>query len=190
MGDGGAMSGLLVHSPVEYFRHFANRSPRLWVALVSFFIVALAEAWGVGEPPKPSELPQVLMWVVLNWLFGIVFFAALWFFVGARVLGGKASLGTTVRAVGYAFLVPGTAALAFTLLTARLGATSAGATLALLGVKLTLGVWSVCLAGIAVGFVHSLSWRRALLVVLWMPALLVLVWLIVAAIIVLSVPFR
>jgi hypothetical protein len=181
---------LLLHSPVEYFRQFASRGPSLWVALGSFLILALGEASAGGELPKASELPQALMWLALNWLFGVVFFGVVWFFVGARLLGGRASLDTTVRAVGYAFLVPGMVALASTLLTAPLGKTSASAALGVLGIKMALGLWSVCLAGIAVGFVHSLTWRRALIVVLWMPALLLLLWLIVATIIVFAVPSR
>jgi hypothetical protein len=176
---------LLLHSPVEYFRDFERRGASMWIALAAFFIVALAEAVAVGELPKPSEVPQVLMWVVLNWVLGVLFFGVLWFFVGARVLGGKASLGTTVRAVGYAFLLPGTLALAVTLLTAPLGKMAAVGALGLGAVKVALGVWSLCLAGIAVGFAHKLTWLRAVFVVLWMPA----VWLVVAAMIVLAVPF-
>ena len=183
------MSGELLHHPVEYFRQFPNRRASLRVALGSFLILALAEVSAVGEMPSAGDVPEVLMWLALNWLFGVAFFGVLWFFVGARLLGGKATLNATVRAVGYAFLVPGIVALAFTLLTAPLGKMSVGPALTVLGVKVLLGLWSICLAGIAVKFVHSLTWRRAAAVVLWMPALLLLLWAVVAAIIVLAVPF-
>ena len=180
---------LLLHSPVEYFRDFSSREASLPVALGSFFLLAVTEAVPVGEAPSVGELPQALMWVALNWLFGIAFFAGLWFFVGARVLGGRASLGTTVRAVGYAFLVPGMVGLALTLLTAGLGKLPMGAAVGVLGLKTALGLWSIYLAGIAVRFTHSLTWRRALVVVVWMPAFLLCLWVAVAAIIVLAVPF-
>jgi hypothetical protein len=183
------MNGELLQRPVEYFRHFPSRAASLWVALGSFLILALTEVSAAGEVPSASDVPQVIMWLALNWLFGVVFFGVLWFFVGARLLGGRASLNATVRAVGYAFLVPGMVALAFTLLTAPLGKMSVGPALSVLGIKVLLGLWAICLAGIAVKFVHSLTWRRAVVVVLWMPAVLLSLWLVVAAIIVLAVPF-
>jgi len=180
---------LLLHSPIEYFRDFPSRAASLPVALGAFFLIALAEAVPVGGTLSVGEVPQAVVWVALNWLFGIAFFAGLWFYVGAWVLGGKASFATTVRAVGYAFLVPGMVALALTVLSAPLGKLSMGAALGVLGIKIALGLWSICLAGIAVRFTHSLTWRRALVVVAWMPAFLLCLWLAVAAIIVLAVPF-
>jgi hypothetical protein len=183
------MNGELLQHPVEYFRQVPSRTTSPWVALGSFLIVAVAEVAAAGEVPSARDVPQVLMWLALNWIFGVAFFGVLWFFVGARLLGGKASLNATVRAVGYAFLVPGIVALAFTLLTAPLGKMSVGPTLGVLGVKVLLGLWSVCLAGVAVKFVHSLTWRRTAVVVLWMPAALLSLWVVVAAIIILAVPF-
>ena len=183
------MNGELLQRPVVYFRQFPSRATSLWVALGSFLILALAEVSSAGEMPSASDVPQVLMWLALNWILGVAFFGVLWFFVGARLLGGKGGLNATVRAVGYAFLVPGIVALAFTLLTAPLGKMSVGPTLGVLGVKVLLGLWAVCLAGVAVKFVQSLTWRRAAIVVLWMPAALLSLWVVVAAIIIFAVPF-
>jgi hypothetical protein len=180
---------LLLHSPIEYFRGFPTRRASLAVALVSFLLIALAEAVPTDGVLSADEIPGALMWVILNWVFGITFFAGLWFFLGARVLGGKGSFGATVRAVGYAFLVPGVVTLAFALLTAGLGKLTTGAAVGVLGIKTVLGLWSICLAGIAVRFTHSLTWQRALLVVVWMPAFLLGLWLVIAVIIVLTVPF-
>ncbi len=186
---GRTMNGVLLQRPVEYFRTFPDRAASLRVALGAFLILALAEVSAAGEMPHASDVPQLIMWLALNWVFGVVFFGVLWFFVGARLLGGKANLSTTIRAVGYAFLVPAIVALAFTLVTAPLGKMAVGPALGVLSVKVLLGVWSVCLAGVAVKFVHALTWRRAVVVVLWMPAVLISLWLVVAAIIVLAVPF-
>jgi hypothetical protein len=180
---------VLFHSPIEYFRQFDKHHSSLWVALGSFLLLALGQVATAGEPPSLSELPLAVMWVLLNWIFGVVFFGVIWFFLGAKALGGKADLATTVRAVGYAFLIPAIVALIVSALTAAFGDSSPGGAMRMLAINGLLGLWSLCVAGIAIRFVHSLSWQRATLVVLWMPAFLLLLWLFIAVIIICAVPF-
>ncbi len=95
---------LLLYRPTEYFRHFERRSTSLFVALGVFFLLAVVEAAGAGGIPTRSEVCGAVLGVLLNWLLNTFLFGVLWFFLGARFLGGRATLGTTVRAVGYAFL--------------------------------------------------------------------------------------
>ncbi len=112
------------------------------------------------------------MGVGLNWLVNVFLFGVLWFYVGARLVGGEATLDTTVRAVGYAFLWPGIASLVIVVVSNYIGDASSSAIPASLFFRLALGLWSICLAGIAMKYVHSLSWGRTIAVVLWLPVLM------------------
>ena len=120
-----------------------------------------------GGLPRQEELAGALVGILLNWIFSVFLFGVLWFFVGARVLGGRGSLDTTVRAVGYAFLWPALFALPVALAHATAPATRSNiGTLVLAG---GLGIWTLALAAIGVKYVHSLSWGRTVLVLLWVP---------------------
>jgi hypothetical protein len=157
---------LLLYRPSDYFRNFERQEPRRTVALGAFLLHALAEAAGAGIP-GPNEAAGALAGVLLNWAFSVLLFGVLWFFVGARALGGRGSLDTTIRAVGYAFLWPGLIALPVAL--AHGTAPSPRSNIGTLVVAGGLGLWTLALAAIGVKHVHSLSWGRTVVVLLWVP---------------------
>jgi hypothetical protein len=156
---------LLLYRPSDYFRDFEQHEPRWAVALGAYLLHAVAEAAG-GGIPRPDEAFGALVGVLLNWAFSVFFFGVLWFFAGARVLGGHGSLGTTVRAVGYAFLWP--ALIAVPVAVAH-GSSPSRPNIGTLVIAGGLGLWTLTLATIAVKNVHSLSWIRTVLVLLWIP---------------------
>jgi len=165
----------LLYRPDSYFAQFGRGTSSRLVALGAFFIMELVEAHeALFEFTLGDTLPLVLG-VTLNTLLTILIVGGLWYFLGARVLGGEGSFDMTVRGLGYAYLWPALLSL-LVVVTLYDPSDSGGGTLkASLGLRLALWLWSMVQSAFAIRHIHSLSWPRTLGVLLWVPVLLVVV---------------
>lgn len=163
----------LLYRPSAFFASFDGRSASRALALGAFLLLAVVEGYGELVAADASQRVALVPGVALNGLLKVVVFGVVWFYVGARVVGGTASLDTTVKAVGYAFFWPALIAVATVALLEGSGPQSTDFVLLSIGLRVLLGILSIVLAALAVRHVHRLSIGRTLAVVLWFPVALI-----------------
>ena len=184
MGATDMMQGWLqlLKQPAAYFEAFENAAPSWRVAYVGFYLVSFVEAVGNRVFGNVSASPGAILGRSLLSALGAAFlnaavFGIVWFWVGSKLVGGKASLAATTKACGYAFLYPSILGLLTVPWMLQLSGSSVeSAALTILGimaVQFIAGLWAFVMALLAVKHLNGFGWGRTLIVAIWFPGLAV-----------------
>jgi hypothetical protein len=183
-------------SPSRYFEdvvRFVNYPA--WPARIGYLASAVVSAVPTLAYVVPLSTPRVVVYAAVQAIPGAVLTAVLFGIViahgGARMMGGRASLGHTVGGIGLALYWPSVIGLGLTML----GLLADGARpqlqasqidivrafedgpaltpylLPMVILQSVAGLWAFVLEVVAVSRIHRISLFRALVALLWLPLL-------------------
>jgi len=169
----------LLKQPAAYFEAFENTAPSWRVAYTGFYLMSFVEAVGNRVFGNVSASPGAILGRSLLSALGAAFlnaavFGIVWFWIGSRLVGGKASVTTTTKACGYAFLYPSILGLLTVPWMLQLPGEFIGlAILGIIAVQFIAGLWALVIALLAVKHLNGFGWSETLIVAIWFPGLAV-----------------
>lgn len=171
----------IIKAPSHYFSRFSDLEPSWVVAYIGFYLISFVEsvatrAFGASPPSTAIILGRSAVGALGGGVISAVGFGILWLWLGAKLVKGTASLAITVKACGYAFLIP--SVLGLLTVPGMLWLSTESNTTILLSIaviQLIAGSWSLGIAFIALKNINSFSWHKTSFVALWLPVLLFIV---------------
>lgn len=172
----------LLRQPGTYFDTFDDSAPSWRVAYLGFYLMTFVESVGnraFGDVALPvgtilgQSLPGSLGAAIQN----AIIYGILWLWVGSRLVRGSASLATTAKACGYAFLWPSLLGLLTVPLILWLSDPRAESSALVLlfaaALQLVAGLWALGVALLAVKHINGFRWGKTIIVAIWLPGPLV-----------------
>jgi hypothetical protein len=176
----------MIRTPTQFFGTFADaQTNRNWfLSLAGYYLVSFVQGYSDLLDARPDMATLVALRRAglssLVWLpVVILLWAVLWLWLGARIFGGRPSLRTTTKVIGYALLVPGVLGaliLGAALTAARTWVLAPPGVYVYLLASLGLAAWALTLCWKALRTTGGLSPRVTTAAFLWLP-LLAITWI-------------